>query len=577
MNEPSAKIPSARAAIRPQRMRLGDVLIEQKLITLEQLRVALETQTRRGRRLGRLLVELGFVTEEQVVQALARQLNLRYVDLAQFNFNPSVVHKLPESAARRFRAVPLEERGNTIVVGMADPTDLFAFDELTRLLKRDVQAVVVAEAQVLKALDQVYRRTEEITGLAKELQQDLGENLVDFGALSATLGADDAPVVRLLQSLFEDAIQVGASDIHIEPQEDALRVRLRIDGELHAQTEADVRVAPALALRLKLMAGLDISEKRLPQDGRFNVAVRQNVVDVRMSTMPTAHGESVVMRLLNRESGLLGVENLGMPQGMTERFRAIINRVSGMVLVTGPTGSGKTTTLYAALNELNSPTRKIITVEDPVEYRVRGLNQVQVNEKIDLTFATVLRSVLRQDPDVILVGEVRDTETAQIGLRAAITGHMVLSTLHVREAASVPVRLLDMAVPRYMVATALQAVIAQRLVRLICERCTKPHVPTAQEERFLELEWPGQTGEFKQGAGCNHCNGSGYRGRVGVYEMLEMTPRLVEAVAKEDMTAFMRAAGEEMAGHSFVQHAAALAASGRITLSEAMSISQTEE
>ena len=577
MNEPSAKIPSARAAIRPQRMRLGDVLIEQKLITLEQLRVALETQTRRGRRLGRLLVELGFVTEEQVVQALARQLNLRYVDLAQFNFNPSVVHKLPESAARRFRAVPLEERGNTIVVGMADPTDLFAFDELTRLLKRDVQAVVVAEAQVLKALDQVYRRTEEITGLAKELQQDLGENLVDFGALSATLGADDAPVVRLLQSIFEDAIQVGASDIHIEPQEDALRVRLRIDGELHAQTEADVRVAPALALRLKLMAGLDISEKRLPQDGRFNVAVRQNVVDVRMSTMPTAHGESVVMRLLNRESGLLGVENLGMPQGMTERFRAIINRVSGMVLVTGPTGSGKTTTLYAALNELNSPTRKIITVEDPVEYRVRGLNQVQVNEKIDLTFATVLRSVLRQDPDVILVGEVRDTETAQIGLRAAITGHMVLSTLHVREAASVPVRLLDMAVPRYMVATALQAVIAQRLVRLICERCTKPHVPTAQEERFLELEWPGQSGEFKQGAGCNHCNGSGYRGRVGVYEMLEMTPRLVEAVAKEDMTAFMRAAGEEMAGHSFVQHAAALAASGRITLSEAMSISQTEE
>ena len=577
MNEPSAKIPSARAAIRPQRMRLGDVLIEQKLITLEQLRVALETQTRRGRRLGRLLVELGFVTEDQVVQALARQLNLRYVDLAQFNFNPSVVHKLPESAARRFRAVPLEERGNTIVVGMADPTDLFAFDELTRLLKRDVQAVVVAEAQVLKALDQVYRRTEEITGLAKELQQDLGENLVDFGALSATLGADDAPVVRLLQSIFEDAIQVGASDIHIEPQEDALRVRLRIDGELHAQTEADVRVAPALALRLKLMAGLDISEKRLPQDGRFNVAVRQNVVDVRMSTMPTAHGESVVMRLLNRESGLLGVENLGMPQGMTERFRAIINRVSGMVLVTGPTGSGKTTTLYAALNELNSPTRKIITVEDPVEYRVRGLNQVQVNEKIDLTFATVLRSVLRQDPDVILVGEVRDTETAQIGLRAAITGHMVLSTLHVREAASVPVRLLDMAVPRYMVATALQAVIAQRLVRLICERCTKPHVPTAQEERFLELEWPGQSGEFKQGAGCNHCNGSGYRGRVGVYEMLEMTPRLVEAVAKEDMTAFMRAAGEEMAGHSFVQHAAALAASGRITLSEAMSISQTEE
>jgi len=558
-------------------MRLGDVLVAQKLITIEQLRTALEAQTRRGRRLGRLLVELGYLDDEQVAQALARQLQLRYVDLAQHNFNPEIVQKLPESVARRFRAVPLEVRGNTMLIAMADPTDLFAYDELTRILKRDVQVAVVAEGQLLKALDQVYRRTEEISGLAKELQQDLGDNAVDFGALSASLGADDAPVVRLLQTLFEDATQVGASDIHIEPQEDVLRIRLRIDGELHPQTEADLRVAPALALRLKLMAGLDISEKRLPQDGRFNVLVRESAVDVRISTMPTQDGESVVMRLLNRESGLLDLEKLGMPQSMTERFRTIVNRVSGMVLVTGPTGSGKTTTLYAALNELNSPSRKIITVEDPVEYRVAGLNQVQVNEKIDLTFATVLRSVLRQDPDVILVGEVRDTETAQIGLRAAITGHMVLSTLHVREAASVPVRLLDMGVPRFMVATALQAVIAQRLIRLICERCAQAHVASAQESRFLELEWAGKPGDFKRGAGCRHCNNSGYRGRAGVYEMLEMTPRLVEAVAKEDVTAFMRAAEEEMVGRSFVQHAAALAASGRTTLAEAMRISQAEE
>jgi MSHA biogenesis protein MshE len=577
MTEPIPKAAVSRAAVRPQRVRLGDVLVAQKLLSAEQLRVALEEQTRRGRRLGRVLVELGFLKDEQLAQALARQLNLRYVDLSQHNFDPRVVHKLPESAARRFRAVALEERGQAVLVGMADPTDLSAFDELTRLLKRDVEAAVVAEGQVLKALDQVYRRTEEISGLAKELQQDLGESLVDFGALGASLGAEDAPVVRLLQSLFEDATQVGASDIHIEPQEDRLRIRLRIDGELHPQAEADLRVAGALALRLKLMAGLDISEKRLPQDGRFNVAVRGKAVDVRMSTMPIQHGESVVMRLLNRESGLLGLEHLGMPAAMTQRFRAIINRVSGMVLVTGPTGSGKTTTLYAALNELNSPARKILTVEDPVEYRVRGLNQIQVNEKIELSFATVLRSVLRQDPDVILVGEVRDTETAQIGLRAAITGHMVLSTLHVREAASVPVRLLDMGVPRYMVATALQAVIAQRLVRVVCERCTEVHMPTAQESRFLELEWRGQSAQFVQGRGCGQCNGSGYRGRVGVYEMLEMTPRLTEAVVKEDLTAFLRAAEEEIAGRSFVQHAAALAASGRTTLHEAMRISQAEE
>jgi MSHA biogenesis protein MshE len=293
--------------------------------------------------------------------------------------------------------------------------------------------------------------------------------------------------------------------------------------------------------------------------------------------MPTAYGESVVMRLLNRHSGLLGLESLGMPKGMLERFSAIFNRVSGMVLVTGPTGSGKTTTLYAALNALNTPARKIITVEDPVEYRVRGLNQVQVNEKIDLTFASVLRSVLRQDPNVILIGEMRDTETAQIGLRAALTGHMVFSTLHVRDALSAPVRLLDMQVPRYMLATSLQAVIAQRLVRLVCESCVEDHTPSAQERKFIETELPGANGTYRRGRGCSHCSGTGYRGRVGVYEMLEMTPRLVEGIAKDDVPGFVRAAQEEMAGQTFVHHAAGMAAAGRTTLNEVMRISQSEE
>jgi MSHA biogenesis protein MshE len=266
-----------------------------------------------------------------------------------------------------------------------------------------------------------------------------------------------------------------------------------------------------------------------------------------------------------------------MPAGMLERFNAIFNRVSGMVLVTGPTGSGKTTTLYAALNALNTPARKIITVEDPVEYRVAGLNQVQVNEKIDLTFAAVLRSVLRQDPNVILIGEMRDTETAQIGLRAALTGHMVFSTLHVRDAASAPVRLLDMQVPRYMVATSLQAVIAQRLVRLICESCVEDHAPTPQEAKFIESELHSDSRVFKRGRGCAHCNGTGFRGRVGVYEMLEMTPRLVQGIAKDDVPGFVRAAAEEMSGRSYLQHAAALAAAGRTTLNEVMRISQSEE
>ena len=572
-----ASTPAASPTPRPQRLRLGEILVAQKLISQEQLKVAIEEQKRSGRRLGRVFVDLGLLTEDKVAQALARQLNLRHVDLKSHSFNRAVVTKLPESAARRFRAIALEERGAAIAVGMADPTDLFAFDELTRILKRDVEPAVVSESQLLQALDQVYRRTEEISGLAKELEQDLGgDKAVDFGALGAALGAEDAPVVKLLQSLFEDATQVGASDMHVEPQEDRLRIRFRIDGELHVQTESDLRVASALALRLKLMSGLDISEKRLPQDGRFNVLVRGNAVDVRISTMPTQHGESVVMRLLNRSSGLLGLDTLGMPKAMLERFRAILARVSGTVLVTGPTGSGKTTTLYAALNELNTPARKIITVEDPVEYQVAGLNQIQVNEKIELSFASVLRSVLRQDPDVILVGEMRDTETAQIGLRAAITGHMVLSTLHTRSAAAAPTRMLDMGVPRFMVATALQAVIAQRLVRLICEGCAEDYAPSAQESRFAEaMHLDGRS--FKHGRGCGHCNNTGYRGRGGVYEMLEMTPQLTQAVAREDITSFMAAAEKDMAGHSFVQHAAELAAAGRTTLHEVMRISQSED
>ena len=566
-----------RSAGRPERVRLGDVLIAQKAISQEQLRLGLEEQKRSGRKLGRALIDLGFVSEERIAQALARQLNLAFVNLKMYNFNRAIVLKLPEAAARRFRALALEERGATMLVGMADPTDLFAFDELTRLLKKDIELAVVAESEVLQALDQVYRRTDEISGHAKELEHDLGQGAIDFGALGAGLGAEDAPVVKLLQSLFEDATQVGASDIHIEPQENRLQMRFRIDGQLQPQAEADLRVAGALALRLKLMAGLDISEKRLPQDGRFNVLIRNQPVDVRMSTMPTQYGESVVMRLLNRQSGLLGLDHLGMPAAMLERFSAIYNRVSGMVLVTGPTGSGKTTTLYAALNALNTPSRKIITVEDPVEYRIRGLNQVQVNEKIGLTFASVLRSVLRQDPNVILVGEMRDTETAQIGLRAAITGHMVFSTLHVRDAASAPMRLLDMQVPRYMVATSLQAVIAQRLVRLICESCVQDHAPSAQEQKFVEAELRLEARTFKQGRGCGHCNGTGFRGRMGVYEMLEMTPPLVEAVAKDDVTGFARVAQQEMAGQTLVDYAGVLAAAGRTTLNEVMRISQSEE
>jgi MSHA biogenesis protein MshE len=559
---------------RPEKIRLGDVLVAQKAISQDQLKIALEQQKKSGRKLGRALIELGFVNDEQICEAISRQLNIPYINLKFYNFNQDLVRRLPEAQARRFRAIVLEDRRANVLVGLADPTDLFAYDELGRILQRDIELAVVSEALLLQTIDRVYRRTEEISGLAKELERDIGDSYVDFGALGAGVGAEEAPVVKLLQSVFEDAVQVNASDVHIEPQENKVQIRFRIDGALNPQTDADSRIGPALVLRLKLMAGLDISEKRLPQDGRLNIIVREQKIDVRMSSMPTQYGESVVLRLLNRKATLQRLDRLGMPGDMLQRFQELLQRTAGMILVTGPTGSGKTTTLYAALAELNTVDRKILTVEDPVEYRLAGVNQVQVNEKIDLSFARVLRSTLRQDPDVVLIGEIRDEETAQIGLRAALTGHLVFSTLHTKDAASTPIRLVDMGAPSYMVATSIHAVIAQRLVRLICESCVEEREPDAHEVRWLEAVMGPKRTEHKyhHGRGCAHCNGTGYAGRTGVYEMLEMTPDLVRAANKADPNLFMEAAHLHLKGRTLADHAIALVLAGRTTVSEAIKV-----
>ena len=571
---------TARRASRPEKLRLGQILVQQNWLTEAQLQAALDEQKQIGRRLGRILTDKGIITQDQLAQALARQLNLPYVDLKRINLKRELVIKLPESAARRFRALVLEDSGATMKVGMADPTDLTASDEIARILKRSIDVVVLSGTDVLSAIDRIYRRTEQIASFALELGAELGEsNVVDFGTLATTPGLEEAPVVKLLQTVFEDAVQQRASDIHIEPQERNLQIRFRIDGVMHLQTQADARIAAALALRLKLMSGLDISEKRLPQDGRFNIKVRGTQIDVRLSTLPTQHGESAVMRLLNQSSGVLGLDKIGMPEDMVERMRAVIHRTSGMVLVTGPTGSGKTTTLYSALTELNTPERKLITVEDPVEYRMPGVNQVQVNEKIELGFERVLRSCLRQDPDVILVGEMRDQATVETGMRAAMTGHMVFSTLHTNDALSTPVRLLDMGAPRYMVALSLRLVIAQRLVSVVCRGCATEHKLLPNEHEWLRSEFGNAVDDYKymSGSGCSICNGTGYSGRTGVYEMLEMTNPVVEAANSDDVQAFMEAARAQMAGNTLRRHAAILAATGRTTVAEAMRISHQME
>jgi MSHA biogenesis protein MshE len=561
---------------RPEKIRLGDMLVQQNLVTGEQLKLALDEQKRSGRKLGRVLVESGYVTEEGISTGLARQLGADFVDLKTFKPQPELIKLLPEAQARRHRALVLTERAGMLVVGMADPTDLTAFDEVARVLKREIDLAVVTESQLLSAIDRVYSRAAEISGLAKELTADMGDISTEFGnILGLTAGAEDAPVVKLLNTVFEEALKMRASDIHIEPQEKSLVIRFRIDGVLHVQTEADSKISTALVLRLKLMSGLDISEKRLPQDGRFAIKLRSTAIDIRISSMPTQHGESVVMRLLAQNTGLLQLDKLQMPPHILERFRHSIARPSGIVLVTGPTGSGKTTTLYAALNELNTPEKKIITVEDPVEYRLPGLNQVQVHEKIDLSFSRVLRTALRQDPDIILLGEMRDQETAEIGMRAAMTGHLVLSTLHTNDALSTPIRLLDMGVPRYMVALSIQMVLAQRLVRVICENCSAPHTPAPHEHLWLKVELGDRVDsiQYKSGQGCSHCANTGYQGRQAVYEILDMNNALVEAVNRGDPNKFMQIGREQMAGNTLRRDAVRLVISGRTTIDEAMRIS----
>jgi len=564
----------AAASTPHRKIRIGDLLVSGGVITEAQLTGALAEQKKTGRKLGSTLVQMGFIDELRLLEFLSQQLQIPLIDVNGLRVDPQVVHLLPETVARRYRIAVLESNDRDVLLGMADPTDLFAYDEAGRLLKKRVRQAVVREADLLRMLGRWYQDEGELNDLAGELHQELTEGDVDLQQMLSTTATEDAPVVRLLQKLFDDAVSQHASDIHIEPEERVLRIRQRIDGVLQERVMNEVRIASALVQRLKLLANLDISEKRLPQDGRFQIKVKGHQVDVRLSTMPVAHGEVVVMRLLDQASGVLRFDDLGMPGVIAERVHRLIRRPHGMLLVTGPTGSGKTTTLYAALSELNDPQHKIITVEDPVEYRLPRVNQVQIHEQIGLTFARVLRTALRQDPDVILVGEMRDLETAQIGLRAAITGHFVLSTLHTNSAVGTIARLIDMGAPGYLIATALQAVLAQRLVRRVCTHCGVPHQPDDHEAAWLarQTELPVDAQGFRQGAGCERCNHTGYHGRIGVYELLEMRGDLLVALRNEDIDGFAAAAATDT---SFVPMAGAalqMAREGQTTLAEVIRI-----
>ncbi|MBH0035419.1 Flp pilus assembly complex ATPase component TadA [Pseudoalteromonas sp. NZS71_1] len=525
------------------KMRLGDLLVHEHMITEVQLSEALNVQAATGRKLGSTLITLEFISEPQLLRFLAQQLQVPFLDISQRKISHDVSKLLSEVYARRYRALVIEDNGDSVLVGMSDPADLRGLDQLaTMLAPKRIDLAVVQESQIMAAFDNVYRRTDEITNFAAQLHEEY-QDVEEFDLNSLGDETSDATVVKLLQSIFEDAVQVRASDIHIEPDEGLLRIRQRVDGILQEHTLNQVKIASALVLRLKLMSGLDISEKRLPQDGRFNIKVRSHSIDVRLSTMPVQHGESVVMRLLDQSAGLLSLDETGMPVHILKRVRSIIKRPHGMVLVTGPTGSGKTTTLYGALSELNQQESKIITVEDPVEYRIGRINQVQINNKIGLSFASILRTALRQDPDIIMVGEMRDQETVDIGLRAALTGHLVLSTLHTNDAITSAMRLIDMGAPAYLVASSLRAIIAQRLVRRVCNDCRVPYLPDRQELSWLKYLGEEITdAQFSKGQGCTACNHSGYKGRVGIFELLEMDDAMMDALRVNDTQGFAKAA-----------------------------------
>lgn len=562
---------------KPKKIRLGDLLVQNEIITEQQLEFALQEQKLSGSKLGKTLINLGYVEEDQLLELLSEQLGIPFLRLKEFHFQPEITQRLPETTARRYRAIALTEADGELLVGMADPSDIFAYDDIVRVLGQNIQLAVVRESELLESLDMLYRRTDEIFSLAEELGDELEEQAFDLETFE-TEDAADAPIVRLLQSIFEDAVQVKASDIHIEPDEQVLRIRQRVDGVLQEQVMNEKRIASALVLRLKLMCGLNISEKRLPQDGRFNIKVKNHFIDVRMSTLPTQHGESVVMRLLDNSEGNLDINKIGMRAEMQERFVHSLHQPHGLILVTGPTGSGKTTTLYGALSDLNQPERKIITAEDPVEYQLPRINQCQVQEKIGLDFAKVLRACLRQDPDVLLVGEIRDTVTAEIAVRAALTGHLVLSTLHTNDAVSSAMRLIDMGVDGYLVASAVHAVVAQRLVRRICDVCKEDYQPTVQEQLLVD-QWLGESDSprnFYKGRGCSRCNMSGYRGRVGVFEFLELDQPMCDALRRNNAADFANAASASE--HYVPLNRAALdyAQEGVTTLEEVCRVSEIE-
>ncbi|HZP01672.1 MAG TPA: type IV-A pilus assembly ATPase PilB [Terriglobia bacterium] len=528
--------------------KLGELLLKENLITPEQLKQALEYQKANGGRLGNSFVKLGFLSDDEVTAVLSRQYGVPSINLAYFEVDPNVIKLIPVETAMKYQVLPLSRVGSSLTLAMVDPTNVFAMDDIKFMTGFNIEPVVASETAILDAIKKQYgtvedaerrKEMEEIVSFIDEGQtesvelEDQDEEALNLAQLEKA--AEEAPVIKLVNYIMTDAVKRGASDIHLEPYEKEYRIRYRIDGVLQTIMTPPMKLKDAIISRVKIMSKLDISEKRLPQDGRIMIKIAHNnkkkQLDFRVSVLPTLHGEKIVMRLLDKENLRLDMTKLGFEPESLEKFQKAILKPYGMVLVTGPTGSGKTNTLYSSIAQLNKPETNIITAEDPVEFQLPGINQVQMKEQIGLNFAAALRSFLRQDPNIILVGEIRDFETAEIAIKAALTGHLVLSTLHTNDAPSTISRLMNMGIEPFLVATSVHLICAQRLVRRICQECKipdeiNPHVLvdagfTPEEAKKIKV--------FK-GKGCSTCGNKGYKGRVGLYEVLEITDDLRELI-----------------------------------------------
>ena len=557
---------------------LGQILIQQGSLTKEKLAEAIREHSKQGEYIGKILIEKGFASQDDVCRALAKQLNIKYVKLSEIDIDKEALYILPDYVIRQYKVLPIELKGEKLVVATADPLNLFTIENMKNVSGYKIEPILTSEKELDKYIDQYFGTMRKASQAMKEIK-DYEPDGKDMSVEQIKAAVFEPPVIKLVNSVIAGALEQRASDIHMEPQEDKLIVRYRIDGILYDRMDIPKKLQATVISRIKIMADMDIGDKRRPQDGRIRMNYLKHSLDLRVSTLPVIHGEKAVIRLLDKSNLVLGLENLGMNKKQLDTFDSFIKRPHGIILVTGPTGSGKTTTLYSALTKINERTKNIITVEDPVEYQIKGINQVQVNQKADTTFAKSMRHIVRQDPDIIMIGEIRDHETAQIAIQAALTGHLVLSTLHTNDAPSAIVRLLDMKVEPFLIASSLIGVVAQRLTRILCPHCKKEFIPTANMLKSLKKKAniPGENINMASAVGCEKCGQIGYAGRIGIFEIMEISETIRDLTLVHTSSKDIKAKAKEEGMITLAENGMEKALSRVTSLEEIMRVVFTDE